>query len=220
MSPAPSDAIAELRYALPNEEFDYPTLTSHLSRYASPRSRITEWLRQGKIVRVKKGLYVFGELYRRRPYSRELLANLIYGPSVVSLDWMLSRYGLIPERVATVTCSTPKRPREFVTPVGSFSYHQVPAACAPLGLRRIDSQTHAFLAATPERALADKVRDDEGNLLSSRADAERYLFEDLRLDEHGFRAMDASLLSACAEACRSRKLHHCAALLRSMQEAR
>ena len=45
--------------------------------------------RHGGIVRVKKGLYVFGLDYRRGAWSREVLANLIYGPSYVSLDYAL-----------------------------------------------------------------------------------------------------------------------------------
>ena len=48
-------------------------------------------------MRIRKGLYAFGEPLRRAPISRELLANLIYGPSYISLDYALSYHGLIPE---------------------------------------------------------------------------------------------------------------------------
>jgi hypothetical protein len=36
-----------------------------------------------------QGIYVFGERYRRSPFSREVLANMIYGPSYISLDYAL-----------------------------------------------------------------------------------------------------------------------------------
>ena len=89
----------DLRERIGREEFDYSALMSTLSGYANPRDKVTSLLRRGVIVRVKKGLHVFGDADRRRPYSRELLANLIYGPSFVSLDYALAFHGLIPERV-------------------------------------------------------------------------------------------------------------------------
>ncbi|MBQ9398373.1 MAG: hypothetical protein IJU08_07755 [Bacteroidales bacterium] len=42
----------------------------------------------------------------------EVLFNL-YGPSYVSLHWALRWYGLIPERVETVTSVTTRHTREF-----------------------------------------------------------------------------------------------------------
>ena len=71
----------DLRNRIDGEEFDYLALLNALREYARPRDRITLLLRRGEIVRVKKGIYVFGERHAARPFSRELLANLIYGPS-------------------------------------------------------------------------------------------------------------------------------------------
>ena len=94
---------APLRKRIGREEFDYPALMAALRGFANPHAKITSLLDKGEIVRVKKGLYVFGEHYRLRPYSRELLANLAYGPSFISLDYALARHGLIPERVEALT---------------------------------------------------------------------------------------------------------------------
>ena len=102
------------------EEFDYQTLLDVLRGYARPRDKISDLLRKGVIVRVKKGLYVFGDDYRDRPFSRELLANLVFGPSYLSLDWALQYYGLIPEKVEAMTSVTTGRSRRFQTPVGLF----------------------------------------------------------------------------------------------------
>lgn len=90
---------------------DYQQLVAILRPYAKPRDRITALLADGSLVRVRKGLYVFGERYRREPLIREALANLIYGPSYVSLDYALSRYALIPERVVAVTKGDDSRGR-------------------------------------------------------------------------------------------------------------
>lgn len=89
----------DIRLQIAGEEFDYQTLISLLSAYSNPAMKISGLLKAGDIIRVKKGLYVFGQRHRRRPYSLELLANLIYGPSMVSSNYMLAHYGLIPEAV-------------------------------------------------------------------------------------------------------------------------
>lgn len=114
--------LESLRRSIPFEEFDYQTLLDSLRGYAHPRKKITTLLRKGEIIRVKKGLYLFGERHRRSPYCRELLANLIHGPSCISLEYALHYHGLTPERVETVTSVACSRSRSFDTPVGAFSY--------------------------------------------------------------------------------------------------
>jgi predicted transcriptional regulator of viral defense system len=167
--------MRDLRQLIGREEFDYQALMAALSGYANPRDRVTALIRRGDVIRVKKGLYVFGDRLRRRPYSRELLANLIYGPSFVSLDTALSFHGLIPERVEAVTSVTCKRPKGFDTPVGRFIYRPSPRGAFHLGMDRVEEGDVAFLIATPEKALADKVRDDRGNPLRTNGDAARRL---------------------------------------------
>jgi hypothetical protein len=209
--------MRDLRQRVGREEFDYQALMAALPEYANPRDKVTVLLRRGDIIRVKKGLYVFGDELRRRPYSRELLANLIYGPSFVSLDSALSFHGLIPERVEALMSVTTKRPKSFDTPLGSFIYRQSPRGAFHLGMDRVEEGDVAFLIATPERALADKARDDRGNALSNREEAAQYLFDDLRIDEGGFRQLDPSRLEDLARALRSRKVATCAALLRHLR---
>ena len=203
-----------LRNQIRREEFDYPALVSALSGYASPRDRVTALLRSGAIIRVKKGLYVFGEPYRKKPYCRELLANLAYGPSFVSLDYALGYYGLIPERVETVTSVTTGRARHFETPVGRFVYRQTP--CLSVGGDRVEEGDTHFLIALPERALADRIRDDRRSGVWTQRDMQRYLLEDLRVDAQGLVAMDATFLEQLAQVLKSRKVRLCAAVVRML----
>jgi predicted transcriptional regulator of viral defense system len=95
--------IGKIRAKIHGEIFDYQVLLDTLSGYRKPRDKITRLLAAGAIVRIKKGLYCFGDPFRKEPISREHLANLIYGPSYISIDYALSYYGLIPERVETIT---------------------------------------------------------------------------------------------------------------------
>lgn len=205
----------KLRSKISREVFDYPELMSALSDYASPRAKVGALLRDGVIVRVKKGLYVFGRDYRREPVSRELLANLLYGPSFISLEYALGYYGLIPERVAQVTSVTSQRARVFETPMGGFSYRPTPHFST--GIDRAGSEASCFLIATPERALADRLRDDKRGSSRTLKGMTRYMFEDLRLDEGLTQDLDPKTLEELARLLRSRKIRVCADVIRRMR---
>ena len=203
-----------IRRQIPHEEFDYLALLDCLKCYAHPRDKITDLLRKGWIIRVKKGLYVFGDSYARGAYAREVLANLIYGPSYISMDYALYYYGLIPERVETITSVTCGYNRTFSTPVGKFTYRGVPLLAYQTGVQRIElGSKRAFLIATPEKALADKVRNQRGYAIRSQRDMKIYLFDDLRVDEDRFYRLDADKLHDIVERYRSQKLRLLQALL-------
>ena len=176
--------IEPLQHRFTRMEFDYQTLLDVLKDYARPRDKITDLIRKGIIIRVKKGLYVLGDRFRTRPFSKELLANLVYGPSYISLEYALQYYGMIPERVEAVTSVTTGRSRRFMTPLGLFIYRNIPISAFHLGMTRIEyDDTTAFLMATPEKALCDKIRNDQNTGLRSLKDMRHYLIEGLRIDE-------------------------------------
>ncbi len=207
----------DLRQAIPFEEFDYQALMGALADYARPRDKVTDLLARGVIVRVKKGLYIFGEKWRRKPYSREVLANLLYGPSCVSLDYALHYHGLIPERVEAVTSVTPKRASRFTTPLGLFLYSSVPEAGFAVGLGRVELEDgRAFLIATPEKALADKLREGRGLGLRTQKECLGYLVEDLRIEEAALRELDAGVLDELAQHYRSKRVSLLTGLVRRL----
>ena len=199
--------VEDLRRRIPGEEFDYQALLDGLREYDRPRDKITNLLRQGRIIRVKKGIYVFGERYRRRRFSREILANMIYGPSYVSLDYALHYYGLIPERVEAMTSVTDGRGRRFFTPVGLFIYRGVPMNAYRIGIDQVELESgRSFLIATPEKALADKIQADRGTAIRSQAEMRIYLLDSLRIDPEGLGRLNAETISLIADQYRSRKL--------------
>jgi len=164
---------------------------------------------------VKKGIYVFGETYARGPFSREVLANMMYGPSYVSLDYALHYYALIPERVEAVTSVTCGRSRRFSTPVGLFLYRMIPMEAYQIGMDRVEIEGgRSFLMATPEKALADKVRDDRGTGIRTQEEMRSYLLDHLRIDPEGLRKLDPDRLAAFAERYRSRKIQKLAEVVR------
>jgi hypothetical protein len=199
--------IDDLRRRVEGEEFDYQTLLDSLKQYECPRDKITSLLRQGAIIRAKKGIYVFGSKYARRPFSREILANMIYGPSCISLDFALYYHGLIPERVEAVTSVTSGRGRRFVTPLGLFIYRQVPPMAFPVGIDQVQIEGgRVCLMAVPEKALADKIQDERGTGIRSQDDMRRYLMQNLRIDAESLEKLQLDTISILAERYGSRKL--------------
>lgn len=174
--------MRKLREVVPTEEFDYGTLLSCLKNYRSPRDKITRLIRSGKIIRVKKGIYVFGKEYRRHPVCKESLANIIYGPSYVSLEYALSYYGIIPERVEWVTSMTSQKSKVVESPLGIFSYKKIALHKFNVGVNHIAfDEKHSVFFASPEKALVDKIT--TACRIDSVKELSYYLYDDLRIDE-------------------------------------
>jgi predicted transcriptional regulator of viral defense system len=176
--------IDQLRNSVENEEIDYVMLMSLLSGYSNPRDKISRLLRSGDLIRVKKGLYVFGPGAARKPYIIETIANQIYGPSAISLEYALSWYGMIPERATTVTSITTSRNKLFRTPIGQFSYqYQHPDMfSAGVDCIKIDP-THTVLMVTREKALFDQLSLSRAcPSFSTVTQLREYLVESLRID--------------------------------------
>lgn len=174
---------SHLRKIIGREEFDYQSLMSALSSLKAPHMKIRELLKKQVIIRVKKGLYVFGPQYAQEPYSRELLANLIYGPSYLSFESALASHGLIPEVAVEVTSVTPKRNRQFSTPVGRFSYRYLHPERYLLGVFRKPIRTNEFVfMATVEKALVDYLSLRVKKWDSRSDDFSELLYDDLRID--------------------------------------
>jgi len=210
----------DIRSRIRAEIFDYQTLTDALKELSSPRDRITALLRKGTIIRIKKGLYVFGGQHQRHPYSKELLANLVYGPSYVSLDYALAYYGIIPERAEALTSVTLGRSRKFRTPVGLYIYRQIPARAYQAGMLRVEGNDgQAFLIASPEKALADKIVSVRGAPIASSAEMRRFVIDDLRIDIGAIRSLSAERIGEFAGRYRSRKLRCLSGLVRQIQRS-
>lgn len=174
--------IQQLRNATVLEEIDYNLVTSCLQNYASPRDVITRMLDAGELVRVKKGLYVFGKMYAKHPFSLEILANMIYGPSYISREYALSLYGMIPETVHEVTSMCSIRNKTFVTSVGRFSYRYLHKDKYSIGIQRMEIRDGIFVAiASPEKALADTIYDRDEDT-QDQSELKRILTDDYRID--------------------------------------
>ena len=92
---------------------------------AQIRLQINRWVKDGRIIRLHKGLYTLAEPYRKvapEPFS---IANNLKQASYVSLHSALSWYAMIPEFVPAVTSITTGRPQTIETPLGRFEFRHV-----------------------------------------------------------------------------------------------
>jgi predicted transcriptional regulator of viral defense system len=176
-----------------------------LHGYQSPYDKVSAMERHGDIIRLKKDLYVVSEKISRKTISRELVANHLYSPSYVSLESALAYYGLIPERVYSVRSVCTKMHKNYDTPLGHFEFVKVPSAYFPIGIRQeiVDNQ-YAFLIASPEKALCDKIITTPNLRIQSVKAMREYLEEDLRFEISALQKFDIGVIRQCAEVGRKK----------------
>ncbi len=140
---------------------DLPAFTvSFLSagqNLAQIRLQINRWVKDGKIIKLHKGLYTLSEPYRKVTSQPFCIANSLKQASYVSLHSALSWYAMIPEFVPAVTSITTGRPQTIETPLGRFEFRHVSKKYF-WGYQQVElkfGQT-AFIA-RPEKALLDLI---------------------------------------------------------------
>ncbi len=131
------------------------------------------------------------------------MANLIYGPSYISLDYALQLHGLTPERVETVTSVTLGRPKAFSTPVGNFLYRTIKFAAYADGVDLVVKNKNSYLLALPEKSLVDKLQSDRGISIRSQKTIEHYLLESLHIELSDLAQLDSRKILRYSKAYRS-----------------
>lgn len=178
--------------------FTHEHLLGFLTTFKDPNNKIKQLVTKQEIVRVKRGLYVVGELFRNGDVSQMLLANLIYGPSYISMDYALSFYQLIPERVYEITSMTTKLLKAYETPLGHYTYIKSAPCFYPIGITfEHDSANSHFMIATQEKALCDKLVFTKHLQITSLKGMQEYLEDDLRLDMHALKTFELDIILAC-----------------------
>ncbi len=148
----------ELLNKIKVNEFDYALLRDQLRGYQRPDAKIRSLIDKGFLIRLQRSTFTFGPAANRGLIAREVLANIMYRPSYISLDYALSYYQLIPEAVRAVTNISTKRNRTFNTPLGVFSYQYQKPEFFKIGFTQIKIGEHRrALIATPEKSLLDKI---------------------------------------------------------------
>jgi len=189
---------------------DAQTLLTIFSNYQKPRECILRLVKNEELIRLKNGFYLIADKIKFGtntiiPY--EQIANLLYGPSYISLEWALSFYGMIPERVHTVTSMTLGRNKRFETAIGEFTYASLPAKRYSVGITQKNAENFIgrFFIATPEKALADLVFVRCKDLKKDQLEKE--LIESKRMDRETLQQLNKNLLQEIADNYRNKNVN-------------
>ena len=154
--------------------FDLPLLVQGFDEQREAiRVQLSRWMKAGKVIGLRRGMYTLPDAYRRAPLTPPTVANHLYRPSYLSGLWALGYYDLIPERVIWLTSVTPRVPRRFVNPFGVFEYRHLKRD-AFFGYLTAQYGREGVLMAEPEKALLDHWHLTPGEWTSARLTEMRY----------------------------------------------
>ena len=166
------NALSKLTGNLPC--FDLPLLVQSFDdRREIIRVQLSRWMKQGKVIGLRRGMYTLSETYRRTPLTPGPLANWLYRPSYLSGLWALGFHDLIPERVVWLTSVTSRQPQRFENPFGVFDYRNIKQEWF-FGYRKVSHGGAEILVAEPEKALLDHWHLTPGEWTADRMAEMRY----------------------------------------------
>lgn len=173
----------------------------YLTKYSNKDTKISRDIRDGKLIKIINGLY---ETDSSTPGY--LLAGSIYGPSYISFEYALSFYGLIPERVNTITCATfeKKKKKQFRTSFGTYTYRDVPTLAYSEEIILKEENNYSYQIASPEKALCDKLYTLKP--LNNYSNLKHMLFDDLRIDSENFQKLSSEKIDKLSDLYHSKNV--------------
>lgn len=146
---------------------------------------IKKLLREKILIPLKKGLYIssyYKDLASQNPQEYnsylEYLANIIRLPSYVSLEYVLSKYSLIPEAAFIMTSVTEKSSRRYLSDITLFNYRSIKKELF-FGYNLLDFRDKKVKVASLAKALFDYLYLKKTTSLK---DMESYLFQEARIN--------------------------------------
>jgi len=121
---------------------------------ASVEVQLTRWQKAGKLIQLKRGIYLLEQPYRKIEIYEPFIASLLVKPSYISLEKALEYYGMIPESVTVYTSVTTKRPVTFRAKIGIFNYRHIKPVLF-WGYESVTINKQSGFIASPEKALLD-----------------------------------------------------------------
>lgn len=117
------------------------------------RRRLVEWQQKNYIEKIRNRFYCFSDQNIEESFLY-YTANTIYGPSYISLESALDRYGIIPESTFQITSCTPLKTSTFSTSIGTFTYHHLKSKIF-FAYRLITWKNHHYKIADLEKTIID-----------------------------------------------------------------
>lgn len=164
-------------------------LRNRYSDYANPLDKIKRDTDSGILIRINRGIYeTDGNV------NPCLLAASILSPSYLSFDYALSYYGLIPEKVFSITSASLglRKNKTFINKLGRYEYSDIPAEAFSEGLTYLENGEYVVKIATKEKAICDSLC--KWRVVGSIKELKELLFFDKRIYEEEFADCDFKLM--------------------------
>ncbi|MEN9994986.1 MAG: hypothetical protein RL762_1643 [Bacteroidota bacterium] len=144
-----------------------------LSEYKRPNDKISELIKNGELVSLRRGLYLPGPETGLPIPASFLIANHLHGP---------------------------KTTKKIKTSIGRFGYQHLPSPYYSFGIKCVElSKNQLVLLASPEKAICDKIVLTPIINLRSIKQTRAFLLEDLRIDEQLLRTLNLEMMSTWLE---------------------
>lgn len=168
-------------------------LRNKYSDYSNPLDKIKRDTDSGILFRLTRGIYETDG--RVEPC---FLASSILSPSYLSFDWALSYYGLIPEKVFSITSASLniRKNKTFINKFGRYEYSDIPSSAFSEGLTYLENGDYIAKIATKEKAICDSL--SKWRVVNSVKCLKELLFVDKRIDEKEFSTCDFVLMMRLA----------------------
>lgn len=164
-------------------------------------SKVKRAIASGEIVQVRRGLYCWGEKFRRAKISLFEVAQKVYGPSYISFESALSYHQLIPEAVRSITSACIKRSKEYKTEIATFSFEKIISKRFFSLVDMERSENSNFMMAQPWRAIADYIYARKKDWRGIHP-----LIHSLRIEEDFFEKTDLEILTELEEIYKNRRV--------------
>lgn len=120
-------------------------------------AELSRWVRDGKLIQLRRGKYLLPELYQKDPAHLFYISNYLYTPSYISFFSALQFYQMIPEYVPRVQALSTRQTASWNTALGIFTYTSARQnRFFGYDMHTLGNalQQRAYIA-TPEKALLD-----------------------------------------------------------------
>lgn len=198
---------------------EHATLSTILENlgYKRVNDKIVQLKSKGILTPLKNGYYVYNPL-QNTPVSKEIIANILLGPSYISLDYALWFHGLIPESVYEMTSITTKRSKSFDNSYGVFSYCHIKKELFGIGLEIKNSKNGNFIIASKEKAVCDKVYFTKDIDLRAQKAMLVFLRDDLRVYFDELKDCDIDIFEKYYQLSKSRKIEALTKVIKELKK--
>ncbi|OGC35118.1 hypothetical protein A2548_03625 [candidate division WOR-1 bacterium RIFOXYD2_FULL_41_8] len=180
---------------------------------ASFDQNVKNWLKAGKLIKLKRGFYVPEEYWQNCANKDEYLnylASLLDQPSYVSKETVLARYGVLSEAVFGVASITGRATKNYSSKIANFSYAKIKRQLF-CGFSRAQFEGKNYDIASKSKALFDYLYFAKRTIKHANAKT----VAELRLNLEGFSSADWREFEDYLAIARSEKMRRIYQALRS-----